>query len=152
VFHITLARGAAAALIIVALPFFASPEQLVQHFSGRTNKATIRRDSLMAAGLSLLCAIVAIVTGVIQRKAAFFGLGIFSLGFAAHFISRPNLVIVYAFCFVCTLLATMGLAIDDMRGFLNTDPNLDLHQKRYLQRKSDYERRTWITFLSTRSE
>jgi hypothetical protein len=113
----------AAVVVILAVTFFPSSEQLVQHFFGSTPKAMIRRDLLIGVAIFSLFGIGAIATGVILRKAGFFGLGIFIGGFGAFFVARPNPVIVYAFCFVCSLIVTMGLAIDEMRGFLNANPN-----------------------------
>jgi hypothetical protein len=114
----------AAVAVIVAIPFFPPSKGLVHLFFGSTPKAVARRDLLISAAITFLSGIVAIVTGVILRKAGFFGLGIFFVGFAAFFISRPSPIIVYAFFFVCSLIITMGLSIDQMRLYLNENPNL----------------------------
>lgn len=112
----------AAVVLIVALTFFPSSEELAQHFFGRTSKPMIRRDLLIGGVIIALAGIAGIVAGVILRAAAIIGGGIFAVGLAALFF-RPNPVIVYAFCFVCSLLVTMGLAIDNMRGYLNSRPD-----------------------------
>jgi hypothetical protein len=112
----------AAVVAIVAVTFFPSSHELIQHFFGRASRPVIRRDLLIGGALLALSGISYIVAGVIFRKAGPIGGGIFIVGLAAFFISRPNPVIVYAFCFVCSLLVTLGLAIDEMRGYLNDRP------------------------------
>jgi hypothetical protein len=114
----------AAVVVIVALTFFPSSPELIQHFFGHASKPVTRRDLLIGGAIIALFGIADIVAGVILRKASVIGGGILVVGLAALFISRPNPVIVYAFCFVCSLLVTLGLAIDEMRGFLNTDPKV----------------------------
>jgi hypothetical protein len=109
-------------VLIVALTFFPSSEELGRHFFGRTAKPTNQSDLLIGGAIIALAGIAVIVAGVILRKAAVIGGGIFVAGLAPLFF-RPNPIIFYAFCFVCSLLVTMGLAVDDMRGYLNSRPD-----------------------------
>jgi hypothetical protein len=114
----------AAVGLIVGLAFFPSSEELGQHLFGQASEPWLRRKLLI--GLTIFLAvpgIALIVAGFISRQASFFGGGVFIGGLAALFIARPKRASVYAFVFVCSLIETMGLAVDEMRGYLNARPN-----------------------------
>jgi hypothetical protein len=89
------------------------------------DKPVARRDVLIGAAIFVIFGVAVIFVALMFRVSPFIGAGVFIVAGAAFLIGRPKPLVGFAIIFVCSLIITMGFAVDYMRDYLN-NPRPDI--------------------------
>jgi hypothetical protein len=119
------ALATAVVLLVGPLFFFPSREKAALPLFDQPDNPEDRRGVLIGAAIFVIFGGAVIFAALIFRVSPFIGGGIFIIAAAAFLIGRPKPLVGYAIVFVCSLIITMGFAVDYMRDYLNS-PRSDI--------------------------
>lgn len=121
-----VALATAVVLLVGPLFFFPFRETGVLPLFDQTDKPVALRGVLVGAAIFFVILGVAVIfAALIFRVSPFIGGGVFIIAAAGFLIGRPKPLVVYAVIFVCSLIITMGFAVDYRRDYLNS-PRSDI--------------------------
>jgi hypothetical protein len=113
------ALAAAVVLLVGPLLFFPYMEKGAQNLFDPDNPVA-RRAVLIGAAIFAILGVAVIIAALIFRVSPFIGAGVFIVAASAFLIGRPQRLVFYALLFICSLIVTMGFAVDNMRDYLNS--------------------------------
>jgi hypothetical protein len=128
--HLLAATNALPAALVSAVVLMVGPlllfppEKRPVRLFDQTDEPTARHTVLIAAVIILIIGVGVTVAGLIFRTSPLIGAGVFVITASALLIARPRPLLGYAIIFICSLIITMGFAVDYTRDYLNSPSDI----------------------------